>query len=102
MDYFTVKGTDTSVPYRPNGIDLVGTSGDVRNGDSRRASDQSYAAWATDEINNGCTVNDDSDLNCQNAQPSDGLSTANKTSFAALWNPVASQYNVPTVTQSSF
>jgi hypothetical protein len=64
------------------------------------ASDQSYAGWAGDEINNGCTNNDTSDANYQNAQVSDSQSTANKTSFAALWNPIATSYNLPTVSQS--
>lgn len=66
------------------------------------ASDQSYANWASDEISRGCTPNDTADLNYQNAQVSDGQSTSNKTSFAALWNPIASSYNLPTVTPASF
>jgi hypothetical protein len=66
------------------------------------ASDQSYAGWASDEINDGCTINDDSDLNYQNAQGSDSMSTSNKASFAAVWNPVASTFSLPTVTESSF
>jgi hypothetical protein len=65
------------------------------------SSDQSYAKWASDLMTSGCTVNDDSDVNFQNAQVSDGQSTANKTSFAALWNPIASSYGLPTVTASS-
>jgi hypothetical protein len=65
------------------------------------SSDQSYAAWANDEIENGCTTNDFSDSNYEAAQSSDSASTAAKTSFANLWNPIASQYNLPTVTQSS-
>ncbi len=66
------------------------------------ASDQSYANWASDEISRGCSPNDTADLNYQNAQVSDGQSTSNKTSFAALWNPIAATYNLPTVTQASF
>ena len=65
------------------------------------SSDQSYANWASDQMTSGCTVNDDSDVNFENAQVSDGQSTTNKTSFAALWNPVASSYGLPTVTASS-
>ena len=65
------------------------------------SSDQSYANWASDLATSGCTVNDDSDVNFQNAQVSDGQSTASKTSFAALWNPIASSYGLPTVTASS-
>jgi hypothetical protein len=64
------------------------------------AADQSYANWASDELNSGCTVDDDSDLNYQNAESSDDQSTANKTSFAAAWNPVATSYGLPTVTAS--
>jgi hypothetical protein len=66
------------------------------------SSDQSYANWAADELNAGCTVNDRSDINYQNAQVSDGQSTQNKTNFAAAWNPIASSYGLPTVTASSF
>jgi len=66
------------------------------------SSDQSYANWATDESNSGCTVNDHSDVNYQNAQVSDGQSTQNKTSFAAAWDPIATSYGLPTVTASSF
>jgi hypothetical protein len=65
------------------------------------SSDHSYANWASDELNSGCTVNDHSDVNYQNAQVSDGQSTANKSSFAAAWNPIASSYGLPTVTASS-
>jgi hypothetical protein len=65
-----------------------------------KASDQSYAAWAADEIN-GCTPNDTTDLNYQKAQGSDSQSTMFKTTFANLWNPIAMQYNLPTVTAST-
>ena len=65
------------------------------------SSDQSYANWASDQMASGCTVNDDADVNFQNAQVSDGQSTTNKTSFATLWNPIASSYGLPTVTASS-
>jgi hypothetical protein len=66
------------------------------------SSDQSYANWAADELSTGCTVNDRSDVNYQNAQITDGQSTQNKTNFAAAWNPIASSYGLPTVTASSF
>jgi hypothetical protein len=66
------------------------------------ASDQSYAAWAEDEIENGCTTDDFSDSNYQNAQTSDANSTASKTAFANLWNPIATQYGLSTETATSF
>jgi hypothetical protein len=69
--------------------------------DNSLASDQSYAGWANDEISNGCTDNDTSDVNYQNAQVSDAQSTKSKTSFTALWNPIANTYNLPTVTPTS-
>jgi hypothetical protein len=65
------------------------------------ASDKSYAAWAADEISNGCTPGDTSDLNFQNAQVTDAQSTSNKTSFANLWNTIAPTYNLPTVLQQN-
>jgi hypothetical protein len=67
-----------------------------------KASDQSYADWAGDELNNGCTINDTSDPNYQNAQSSDSQSTTEKTMFTNLWNPIATQYGLPTVTPTSF
>lgn len=66
------------------------------------SSDRSYAMWANDEIQSGCTIHDFSDSNYEAAQSSDGASTAAKTSFANLWNTVAPQYNLPTETPSSF
>lgn len=65
-----------------------------------KASDQSYAAWAADEAN-GCTPNDTTNPNYQKAQGSDSQSTMFKTTFANLWNPIAMQYNLPTVTAST-
>jgi hypothetical protein len=65
-------------------------------------SDQSYAAWASDELDNGCSDNDTYDSNYQAAQGTDAASTQNKAAFAALWNPIASQYGLPTLTQASF
>jgi hypothetical protein len=65
------------------------------------ASDRSYASWAADEISSGCTPNDTSDVNYQNAQGTDAQSTANKTSFASLWNTIAPTYNLPTVSPSN-
>jgi hypothetical protein len=65
------------------------------------ASDQSYAAWANDELGN-CTDHDFSDPNYQAAQTTDSASTQSKTEFAQLWNPIATTYGLPTVTQSSF
>ncbi len=66
-----------------------------------KASDDSYANWANDELNNGCTPNDTSDPNYQDAQSSDAQSTTDKTAFANLWNPIATQYGLPTVTPTS-
>jgi hypothetical protein len=66
------------------------------------SSDQSYARWAADELNSGCSDNDTSDANYQAAQTTDAQSTSNKSSFAALWNPVATSYGLPTVTTASF
>jgi predicted RNA-binding Zn-ribbon protein involved in translation (DUF1610 family) len=65
------------------------------------ASDQSYSEWAGDEINNGCTRNDTSDLNYQNAQVTDQNSTNAKTSFVQLWNPIATMYGLPTQSPTS-
>jgi hypothetical protein len=66
------------------------------------ASDQSYAQWAGDEMENGCTNGDTSDSNFENAQITDGESTNAKQHFVALWNPIATTYDLPTVTPLSF
>jgi uncharacterized protein (DUF885 family) len=63
-------------------------------------SDQSYEAWAVDEEGT-CTPNDTSDANYQDAAQSDQASTQSKQAFVAVWNPVATQFGLPTVTQSS-
>jgi hypothetical protein len=66
------------------------------------ASDQSYAQWAGDEIANGCSTNDTTDPNFEAAQTTDAASTNAKEHFVALWNPIASTYDLPTLTPLSF
>ncbi len=63
---------------------------------SSREADQDFAAWANDENNNGCTPNDASDANYQAATGPDGQATTDKTAFVNLWNPIATQYDLPT------
>jgi type II secretory pathway component PulM len=66
------------------------------------ASDQSYAQWANDEINNGCSNNDTTDSNFEAAQSTDAASTSAKQHFVTLWNPIASTYGLQTLTPLSF
>ncbi len=66
-----------------------------------KASDQFYSKWANDELA-GCSSNNTSDPNYQNAQTTDAQSTADKTIFSNLWNPIANQYGLPQVTPTSF
>jgi hypothetical protein len=62
------------------------------------SSDSSYAAWAQDELNFGCTQDDTSDSNYQTAQNTDQQATSAKETFVRAWDPIAYQYNEPTFT----
>jgi hypothetical protein len=59
------------------------------------AADQDFARWARDELSQGCTPNDQADLNFQAAAGPDGQATAGKKAFVSLWNPMATQYGLP-------
>jgi hypothetical protein len=70
---------------------------DLENAWSASASaDGHFAAWAEDEINNGCTDGDTGDSNYQAATTPDNQATLYKVSFLSLWNPIASQYGLTT------
>jgi len=62
--------------------------------------DQDFAGWANDENSNGCTANDTSDSDYQAATEPDDQATADKQAFVNLWNPIASQYGLPTYQQN--
>ena len=67
--------------------------------------DQSYAAWAGDELSafNGCTTNDTGDSNNQAATDTNGYdqqATAAKSAFLAIWNQFAPSQGLPTYTAS--
>jgi hypothetical protein len=59
--------------------------------------DQDFAAWAGDESAN-CTKGG-SDANLSAATVPDNQATQDKTSFVASWNPIATQYGLPTYAQ---
>jgi hypothetical protein len=56
--------------------------------------DNDYASWANDESSHGCTPNDTADPNYQAATTPNQQATQNKMAFAALWDPIATQYNL--------
>ena len=56
--------------------------------------DDDYASWANDESSSGCTPNDTADPNYQAATTPNQQATQNKMAFAALWDPIATQYNL--------
>jgi len=56
--------------------------------------DDDYASWANDESSRGCTPNDTADPNYQAATTPNQQATQNKMAFAALWDPIATQYNL--------
>lgn len=58
--------------------------------------DQDFAQWAQDEISHGCTQNDQSDPGAQAAVGPDNQATASKQAFVSQWNPIATQYGLPT------
>ncbi len=67
-----------------------------------KASDSSYAAWAGDLLQAGCTPGQSGqgDPSWQAAQTSDAQATAAKTQSAALWAPIATAYGLPQYTYS--
>jgi hypothetical protein len=65
-------------------------------------SDQSYAQWGQNEQSFGCTQNDTSNSNYQNAQNTDAQASSEKQSFVNLWNPVASTYGLQQWSPSQF
>ena len=56
--------------------------------------DQDLAAWAKDE-SRGCSANSSSDANFRAAAGPDRRATRFKKAFVRQWNPVASQYSLP-------
>jgi len=58
--------------------------------------DQDFAQWAQDEVSNDCTTNAQSDPNAQAAVAPDDQATADKKAFVSPWNPIATQYGLPT------
>ena len=57
--------------------------------------DQDLARWAQDELSQGCTHNDQADLNFQAAAGPDSQATTDKKAFVNLWNPMAAKYGLP-------
>ena len=58
--------------------------------------DQDFAQWAQDELSQGCVPNDHSDPNYQAASGPDSQATTAKEAFASRWDPIATQYGLPT------
>jgi hypothetical protein len=65
-----------------------------------RTADNDFAAWAQDQVTNGCSANNQSDPNFTAADAPDLTATASKTAFVSLWNPLAQNYGLPQYTQS--
>jgi hypothetical protein len=63
--------------------------------------DQDYAQWAGDQSTNGCTQQAYSDPAYTAAATPNNQATADKTSFVALWNPIAQQYGLATYTMGN-
>jgi hypothetical protein len=61
--------------------------------------DQDYAQWAGDQNTNGCTQQSYSDPAYTSAATPNHQATTDKSSFVALWNPIAQQYALTTYTQ---
>jgi hypothetical protein len=58
--------------------------------------DQDFAAWAQDENSGTCSTDAMSDHNFAAARGPDDKATTYKKTFVNLWDPVATQYGLPT------
>lgn len=59
------------------------------------SADQSFAAWAQDEINAGCTQQDHGDPNWISGNSASAQADADKNNFTQIWNStIATTYNV--------
>ena len=58
------------------------------------AADQAYAKWASDEVTQGCVVNDTSDPGYLATVTPDQNATKYKAAFVGEWNPVAARYGL--------
>jgi hypothetical protein len=56
--------------------------------------DQDLAAWAKDE-SQGCSANSQNDPSFKAAAGPDGRATRFKKAFVKQWNPIATQYRLP-------
>jgi hypothetical protein len=63
--------------------------------------DDDFAAWAQDQYTQGCTPNSTSDSHYLDATTPDNQATAYKSTFASIWNPIATEYGLPTYTQQT-
>jgi hypothetical protein len=57
--------------------------------------DKDFAAWAQDQVSNGC-ISNQSDPNLRAARGPDVQATADKKAFLRLWNPLAVEYSLST------
>jgi len=57
--------------------------------------DADLAKWAQDEAAQGCAPDDHADANYQAASAPDSQATADKTSFAGMWDAIAAEYGLP-------
>jgi hypothetical protein len=62
--------------------------------DASAQADRDLAAWAKDE-SQGCSTNSSADPNFQAANGPDRRATRFKKAFASQWDPIASQYSLP-------
>jgi zinc-ribbon domain len=58
------------------------------------AADKDLGQWAQDELSNGCTQNDQADVNFKAAVGPDGQATTEKKAFVTQWNSIASKYGL--------
>jgi len=57
--------------------------------------DQDFSQWATTQQENNCQVSDSNIPSYQATNNLDSQSTAMKTTFVNLWNPIAQTFNQP-------
>jgi hypothetical protein len=91
-----------SVSDLPNGPQLISAFTSAMQ--NSLAADNDYHAWMADLVSSGssCGANAGQDANYAAAASADSASTAAKTTFVGLWNPLAPQYGQQTYSADGF
>lgn len=64
--------------------------------------DSDYAMWAQDQMDNGCSTDNEADPNYAAADAPNSQATSSKTAFIQQWNSLAQSYGLATYSQGDF